>query len=146
MRGAVHTLLSSALAASLVLADNFVASCDADSVKISGRYLTANCKDVFNNLQCSKLDLNQCLKNSYGSLQADPTGDGPHFGDQCITCSNDATTSGLLISGPTLLHCQCDPHTGAAQVNWPTAIFDINTIVDNINGRLECFGNKAASC
>jgi hypothetical protein len=58
--------------------------------------------------------------------------------------------------------------TGAAQVNWPTAIFDISmspyiyvpihtvnctslipktdTIVDNTNGKLECFGNEATSC
>jgi hypothetical protein len=51
----------------------------------------------------------------------------PHFGDQCIACSNDKTTSGVLIDGPTLLHCQCDPKTGAAQANWPTAIFDVST-------------------
>lgn len=76
MRSVINTLLVSALAASSVLADNFVASCDANSVKISGRYVTADCKDVFNNLQCSKLDLNKCLKNNYGSLQEDPKGDG----------------------------------------------------------------------
>ncbi|OIW29394.1 hypothetical protein CONLIGDRAFT_713935 [Coniochaeta ligniaria NRRL 30616] len=146
MKGVINELVVSALAVSSVLADNFVASCDANSVKVSGRYLTANCKDVVGILQCSKLDLNPCLKNNYGSLQEDPKGDGPHFGDQCIACSNDKTTSGVLINGPTLLHCQCDPKTGAAQVNWPTAIFDINTIVDNTNGKLECFGNRAANC
>jgi len=150
MKGVLHLSFLSTIAVSQVLADNFVASCDANSVKITGRDLTANCKDIFGNLQCSKLDLNRCLKNTYGSLQEDPKGDGyveiiprydslvlqvamltgmvtrPHFGDQCISCSNEKTTSGVLISGPTLMHCQCDPKTGAAQANWPTAIFDIS--------------------
>jgi hypothetical protein len=86
--------------------------------------------------------------------------------DECFGCSNEKTTSGLLIDGPTLLHCQCDPKTGAAKANWPTAVFDISriypsqspfnykpiltlysdTIVDNANGKLECYGIKAGAC
>lgn len=53
----------------------------------------------------------------------------PHFGDQCFACSNDKTSSGFQIDNPTLLHCQCDPGTGAASYNWPTAVFDISTFM-----------------
>jgi len=57
----------------------------------------------------------------------------PHLADQCINCSNGVTTSGLIIgdddSPPTLLHCQCNPGTGAAQDSWPTAIFDISELI-----------------
>jgi hypothetical protein len=76
MKVAVNAIVFSALAVGSATADNFVASCDANSVKISGRTLTANCKDIFGNFQCSKLDLNKCLKNTYGSIQEDPKGDG----------------------------------------------------------------------
>ncbi|KAK3936618.1 hypothetical protein QBC46DRAFT_321115 [Diplogelasinospora grovesii] len=148
MRATLTTLaLGLAAAAATAAADNFIGSCDADSVKIiSGKVLTANCRQISGPLRCSRLDLNRCLKNTYGSLQADPTGSGPHFGDQCVDCSNSKTNDGILINAPTLLHCACDPGTGAAQASWPTAIFGINTIVDNNNGVLECYGIKGTSC
>jgi len=57
-------------------AENFVNSCDANTVKVTGRTLQASCKNIVGALKCSKLDLNRCLKNVYGSLQADPTGAG----------------------------------------------------------------------
>lgn len=76
MKCFIKAIIVSALVVGPVVADNFFASCDANSVKMSGRYLTANCKDVVGILQCSKLDLNRCLKNVYGSLQADQNGDG----------------------------------------------------------------------
>jgi hypothetical protein len=57
-------------------AANFVGSCDANSIRISDKILTANCRNIKGQLTCSKLDLGRCLKNSYGSLQADPTGAG----------------------------------------------------------------------
>ncbi|KAK0735363.1 hypothetical protein B0T21DRAFT_411996 [Apiosordaria backusii] len=127
--------------------DNFIGSCDASSVKVSGRVITANCKNILGQLKCSRLDLNKCIKNSYGRLQADPTGSAPGFGDQCIECSNGKTTDGLLLgNSPTLLHCKCNPGTGAAQANWPTAIIDLNTIVDNSNGLLECYKAKGTPC
>ncbi|AEO63132.1 uncharacterized protein THITE_2043158 [Thermothielavioides terrestris NRRL 8126] len=108
-------------------AANFLGSCDANSIKVSGRTLTANCKDIFGQSKCSKLDLNRCIKNNYGSLEADPTGAGPHLGDQCVQCSNSPQTTGFIVNGgPTLMHCQCNPGTGAAQANWPTAMFDLS--------------------
>ncbi|KAK3308347.1 uncharacterized protein B0T15DRAFT_524213 [Chaetomium strumarium] len=105
-------------------AANFVASCDKDSIKVSGTTLTANCKTIFGQSRCSRLDLNRCLRNSYGTLQADPTGAGPHLRDQCIQCSNGKDGGFNVDGGPALIHCQCNPGTGAAQVNWPTAFFD----------------------
>lgn len=50
----------------------------------------------------------------------------PNIGDECYGCSNAKTTSGVLIDNPTLIHCQCDPKTGAARDSWPTAIFDMS--------------------
>lgn len=76
MRFSIKSTIFFALTATAAQADNFVASCDANSVKVSGRTLTANCRNISGGLQCSKLDLNRCIKNSYGSLQADPTGSG----------------------------------------------------------------------
>ena len=51
----------------------------------------------------------------------------PHFGDQCINCTNTKPTGGLVVdAGPTVIYCKCNPGTGAAQADWPTAIFDIS--------------------
>jgi hypothetical protein len=72
----ISSVLTLGLATTGALAANFVASCDKDSIKVSGGTLTANCKNIFGQSRCSKLDLNRCLKNSYGTLQADPTGAG----------------------------------------------------------------------
>lgn len=58
------------------MAANFFQSCQADSVSVSGRTLTAKCRTISGSYTCSKLDLNKCLKNNYGSLQADPTDSG----------------------------------------------------------------------
>ncbi|KAB5576076.1 hypothetical protein GE09DRAFT_614572 [Coniochaeta sp. 2T2.1] len=125
MKVVFQALLISALGLGSVSAQGFAASCDTKSIKISGTYLTANCKNIFGQVTCGKLDLNGCLKNDGGRLALDSTGAGPHFGDKCVQCSNDPATSGLLTSGPTLLHCKCNPGTGAAQANWPTTTFDI---------------------
>jgi hypothetical protein len=72
----VFSLAVLALGATGVLAANFSGSCETSSIKVSGRTLTANCKNIFGQLKCSKLDLNRCLKNNYGRLAADPTGAG----------------------------------------------------------------------
>ena len=64
------------LFASGVVADNFVASCDSSSVKIDGKYVTANCKTIVGQVKCTRLDLSNCLKNNGGSLQDDPSGKG----------------------------------------------------------------------
>lgn len=58
------------------LAGNFAATCLGDSIKVSGKMLTANCRTTTGQYKCSKLDLNNCIKNSYGRLQEDPTGSG----------------------------------------------------------------------
>ncbi|KAK4169042.1 Cyanovirin-N [Cladorrhinum sp. PSN259] len=135
------------LAAPAALADNFVTSCDSASVKVSGRTITANCRNILGQLKCSRLDLSRCVKNQYGRLQADPNASGPFFSDECIDCSNDATTDGLLLGGgTTLMHCKCNPGTGAGQASWPTAFIDLNTLVDNNNGVLECYKVKGSAC
>jgi hypothetical protein len=51
----------------------------------------------------------------------------PHL-DQCINCTNTKPTTGLVTgidAGPSLMYCQCNPGNGAAQANWPTAVFDL---------------------
>ncbi|KAK3326170.1 hypothetical protein B0H66DRAFT_600304 [Apodospora peruviana] len=145
----IAALVGLAAAAPAAPAQDFLNSCDANSVKVTGRILQANCKNIAGALKCSKLDLNKCLKNTYGSLQADPTGAGPSLADQCINCSNSKTEGGFVVGpggGPTLVHCQCNPGTGAAKENWPLAMIDINTIVDNNNGILECYKTKGTAC
>ncbi|KAK4246114.1 Cyanovirin-N [Corynascus novoguineensis] len=143
----ILSLLVLGLGATGALADNFTGSCDANSIKVSGKTLTAKCKNIFGQSKCSKLNLNKCIKNVYGRLQEDPTGAGPHYGDHCIECTNKVPDGGLIIGvEPSLIYCKCDPGTGAAKANWPTAIFDLNTIVDNKNGALECFKTKSTSC
>lgn len=72
----VVSLVVLGLGATGALAANFSGSCETGSIKVSGRTLTANCKNIFGQLKCSKLDLNRCLKNNYGRLAADPTGAG----------------------------------------------------------------------
>lgn len=76
MKVSIQSTLFFALAVSAAPLDNFIGSCDAGSVKVSGRTLTANCKNIVGQSVCSKLDLNRCIKNSYGQLQPDPTGAG----------------------------------------------------------------------
>ncbi|KAK1756981.1 Cyanovirin-N [Echria macrotheca] len=135
-----------------VLAEDggFITSCDGSTIKVSGKYLTAKCKNILGTVACSKLDLSQCLKNSYGLLDTDPIGAGPHFSDknQCVNCSTDPSTSGFIVGGSsqTLLHCQCNSGTGASQANWPVSFFDLDTLVSNNNGVLECFKTKATKC
>lgn len=72
----LFAVLALAVAANAATALNFSSSCDANSIKVSGRTLTANCKNILGQMKCSKLDLNLCLKNRYGALEADPIGAG----------------------------------------------------------------------
>lgn len=77
MRLLVPGLFIATLAAARpALADNFSASCDTDSIVIAGTIVTATCKTLVGGKRCSKLDLNQCLKNTYGAIQDDPDGKG----------------------------------------------------------------------
>ncbi|KAL2268927.1 hypothetical protein VTJ83DRAFT_3773 [Remersonia thermophila] len=147
MKSALSLLLLGIGAFQGAMAANFISSCDASSVKVNGRTLQANCRNIFGQLTCSKLDLTKCLKNVSGSLQADPTGAGPHL-DQCVKCTNGKPDGALVIGDPVpqLLYCQCNPGGGVAQSNWPTAAFDLNTIVDNSNGVLECYKTRGTAC
>ena len=72
----VFCALAFGLGAMAAIASDFVGSCDASTLKLSGKILTGNCKNIFGQLTCSKLDLNRCLKNNYGRLQEDPLGAG----------------------------------------------------------------------
>jgi hypothetical protein len=52
--------------------------------------------------------------------------DSPHL-SQCVGCTNGKPENGLIVdAGPSLMYCNCNPGTGAAQSNWPTAIFDLS--------------------
>ncbi|KAK7994698.1 hypothetical protein PG990_013471 [Apiospora arundinis] len=113
-------------------AENFGASCEMDTVKVSGRTMTGACHPVSGELVCSSLDLNECVTNSNGQLES--PGNGYFY--SCRNCSNGKTTSGLLIDDPAFLHCDCS--AGANDWNWPTAVIDMNTFVSNSNGRLQC--------
>ncbi|KAK3906397.1 hypothetical protein C8A05DRAFT_29757 [Staphylotrichum tortipilum] len=141
------TAVALALGAAAAPAVDFAGSCEPNSIKISSTTVQANCKNIFGQYACSKLDLNRCIKNNYGRLAADPTGAGPHFGDQCVKCTNTKPDSGLVVDGgPSLMYCACNPGTGVAQGSWPTAIIDLNTVIDNNNGLMECYGVKGTAC
>lgn len=120
------TIVALAGLASAGPASNFFNSCDANSVKVSGKILTATCRNIKGDFKCSRLDLNKCIRNSYGTLEADPKGSGPHFGDQCVNCSNGRDSGFVVAGGPTLIHCQCNPGIDIAQSAWPTAFIDIS--------------------
>lgn len=51
-------------------AENFGASCEMGTVKVSGRTMTGACHAVSGELVCSSLDLNGCVTNSYGQLES----------------------------------------------------------------------------
>jgi hypothetical protein len=80
------------LVAQGAVASEFVDSCDSSTLKVSGRILTASCKNIFGQLKCSKLDLTRCVKNNYGRLQEDPTGAGYEFRNALL--SQDRTRPG----------------------------------------------------
>ncbi|KAK7959025.1 uncharacterized protein PG986_003879 [Apiospora aurea] len=145
-------------------AENFGASCEMGTVKVTGRTMTGACHAVSGELVCSSLDLNGCVTNSFGQLES--PGDGYFY--SCRNCSNGKTNSGLFLDDPALLHCDCD----AGNNNWPTAVIDMraerpqtqqgktceikevgsgksrhqadesswltDTFVSNSNGRLQC--------
>jgi len=146
----ISRLLVQLVAASQValakIAIDFGDYCESNTITVSGTILSASCRDITGSYVCTTLDLNTCIKNVGGSLQADPSSSGPHFGSSCINCSNAATTSGILEDEPTLLHCQCNPGTGVSQSSWPTAIIDLNTVVDNDNGALSCNNLVGNTC
>ncbi|KAK8036123.1 hypothetical protein PG993_008737 [Apiospora rasikravindrae] len=110
---AVGLLFSSPAAA-----ENFGASCEMGTVKVTGRTMTGACRAVSGELVCSSLDLNGCVTNSYGQLES--PGDGYFY--SCRNCSNGKTNSGLFLDDPALLHCDCS----AGNNNWPTAVIDMS--------------------
>ena len=55
----------------------FTSTCQTETVKVEGRWLTAQCRNILNTeARCSKLDLNNCLKNNFGRLEDDVFGTG----------------------------------------------------------------------
>jgi len=76
MKIVTQALLLSSLGLGSVAAQGFAASCDPKSIKIRGTYLTANCKNIFGQVNCDKLDLSGCLKNEGGRLALDLNGAG----------------------------------------------------------------------
>lgn len=71
------SLLTAVLFATGALAEGeFLNTCDVKSVKVSGKTLTAKCKNILGQEKCNKLELNKCIKNLYGTLAVDPIGAG----------------------------------------------------------------------
>lgn len=71
------TVAAFALSAVSVLADGeFITSCDASTIKVKDKFLTATCSNIIGVKKCSKLDLNKCLKNQFGQLVVDSLGIG----------------------------------------------------------------------
>jgi CVNH domain len=74
---ALLALILSATSTVTAKADvNFLETCDPATVKVSGRFLTASCENILDKRVCTKLDLNNCIANSYGVLDVDETGAG----------------------------------------------------------------------
>ena len=143
---------TTAIFATLAAAQSFTTSCKLDTVKVDGRWLTAECNNILRTAsRCTKLDLNNCLKNNFGRLEDDVFGTGPHYADknQCVNCTNKKPSGGFIIGNgntATQMTCQCNPGTGVAQANWPTAVIDLDVIVTNNNGVLECHQTKGTGC
>ncbi|KAK0652804.1 hypothetical protein B0T16DRAFT_388006 [Cercophora newfieldiana] len=145
MKPTLASLLAAVLFIAGALAEGeFLNTCDIKSVKVSGKTLTAKCKNILGQEKCNKLELNKCLKNLYGTLAVDPIGAGPSFIDpnQCVSCSNEKP-AGVSGWSQSILRCRCNPGTGGSNANWPTSHFDLDTLVSNNNGLLECFATKA---
>jgi hypothetical protein len=67
--------------------------------------------------------------------------DRPHIGDQCINCTNGKPENGLIVDAPpSLIYCQCNPGTGAARADWPTAIFDLSQCPSNLSHNRRTLG------
>jgi hypothetical protein len=145
MKFTVTSLLTAALCVAGAVAEGeFLNTCDVKSVKVVGKTLTAKCRNILNLEKCNKLDLNKCLKNLFGTLAVDPIGAGPSFTDrnQCVNCSNEKP-AGVANWSNSILRCKCNPGTGVPEAQWPTSHFDLDTLVSNNNGILECYTTKA---
>jgi len=79
MRPPLTTLALALLAAGTATGQltGFTNTCQVDTVKVEGRWLTAQCHNILGTeTRCSKLDLNSCLKNNSGRLEDDVFGTG----------------------------------------------------------------------
>lgn len=77
MKLTLTCLLTAAVYVAGAIAEGeFLNTCDIKSVKVSGKTLTAKCKNILGQEKCNKLELNKCLKNLYGTIAVDPVGAG----------------------------------------------------------------------
>lgn len=76
MKLSLHSLACVVLAASGAQADKFLQSCDADSIVVKDNVIRGRCWNTRGSMQCSVLDLTNCVRNDYGTLREDPNGVG----------------------------------------------------------------------
>lgn len=103
-------------------AQNFQASCSSWSLSRDSHYLVGKCSAVDGSKHDAAVDLNSCIGNREGSLQAGGTG----YSFSCRNCA--------VGCGATTLSCACFTSAGA-QVN---TTLNLATYVGNSNGALIC--------
>ncbi|KUI73997.1 hypothetical protein VM1G_09377 [Cytospora mali] len=135
-------LLGSLLIGRAAASSGFSKSCDEIIVGSDGSTVEAKCVTTSSMgppWVCTKLDLNQCLGNYAGRLTPK---DGGDFTQTCESCGE----ADSLIIG-----CQC--WTGAYSSDgskvYHYSEYDLDDVVGNSDGYLECFGNiapKSSGC
>ncbi|KAI0124294.1 Cyanovirin-N [Xylariales sp. AK1849] len=122
-----YTHLTTTLVLALATAQGFYDECAPTwslGYHNNAHFLVAQCPGSDGANHTSALDLNDCLANSEGSLRAQMVG---FAFNTCNTCTSSATSADIA--------CQCRLTSGKYQ----TATLDLNTVVSNNDGIVECF-------
>ncbi|KAL4926710.1 CVNH domain-containing protein [Aspergillus undulatus] len=114
----------------------FTSNCIEHYLYTDCAHLVARCPDNQGQIRSSKLDLNQCFKNNNGRLE--PADHGDAFGYRCEPkgtgpgCEECSVENGKI-------KCWCKRKDGQVQLT----VGDLNAVVSNNNGFLECYGHPS---
>ncbi|KAI1196632.1 hypothetical protein F5X97DRAFT_325306 [Nemania serpens] len=110
--------------------DSFADSCESYRVHQVGQdaWLGGYCRDSSDEHPYSSLNLNHCIANNFGKMEARDDG------NFALSCNR------MLIHGAhPILYAYCDNGRYPEET-----VIDLGDFVDNDNGRLNCFGHYAA--
>ncbi|KAB8263680.1 CVNH domain-containing protein [Aspergillus pseudonomiae] len=111
---------------------DFSKTCENITVRKGGNHLEAECTSTNGEKMKSSLDLNFCIRHTYGGMEAHT--DGHFYGNPgCTGCQ-------ILKDSPNTLQCVC----GTSQVGaFKKATLDLDIMVSNNDGLTECHGHRA---
>ncbi|KAE8371896.1 CVNH domain-containing protein [Aspergillus bertholletiae] len=113
---------------------NFSKSCGKVTIPKGGNYMEAECVAKDGSKKKSSLDLNFCIRQTYGGME--PHADGHFWGNPgCTGCQVDKNEQNIL-------RCTC---MGSQLNTFKTAELDLDRMVANSDGLLECYGHGAES-